>query len=430
MAENKQGNGEDHSRIMDRTSSKVKTPKNVRQIGKIGDGLAIYVEDYVKTYTKQLAETDYTSRCIAVLVGEYRNNEFLRNVFIYGAIKVEADISEGQAIFTEEVWTEIYEKIKQYFPEAEIVGWYYGGTGFGTEDQQILEDIQLNNFAGRDKVLFTYDVLEKENNFYLFDGVSMILQPGYYIYYEKNQEMQNYMVENKRIKREEEQVDDHAMREMRAILEEKKPQVSVVKEQKMMIRLGYAAGTLMMVVALIVGVSMINNNQRMKSLEDTISTYNQSIFDKEDQAGKDQQTAQTENEKQANKEQNSVEVGSSEAGLNKEPGITAVPTAEPTQNATSTPEPTVTKAPATVSPTTAASPTKQAEAEPTAAPVFAVDPDTLVEYTVKAGDTLASICTRECGAYSYLATVKEINKIEDENVIYIGQTLKLPPKAE
>ena len=151
----------------EKVNSKLKTPKNVRQIGKIGDGLRIYVEDYVKTYTKQLAEGDYINRSIAVLVGEYRNGDIERNIFIYGAIKVEVEEWGEDSVFTEDTWTTIYEKIKEYFPDAEIVGWYYGGTGLGTEDLPTLEKIQINNFAGRDKVLLTYDVLEKENNFYL-----------------------------------------------------------------------------------------------------------------------------------------------------------------------------------------------------------------------------------------------------------------------
>ena len=389
----------------DKVNSKVKVPKNVRQIGKIGDGLRIYVEDYVKTYTKQLAEGDYINRSIAVLVGEYRNTDTERNVFLYGAIKVEMEEWSQESVFTEETWTIIYEKIKEYFPDAEIVGWYYGGTGLGSEDLPILEKIQINNFAGRDKVLLTYDVIEKENNFYLFDGYSMVLQPGYYIYYEKNEEMQNYMVDHKRVRREEEAVDDHAIREMRTILNEKRPSTNSQKDQKLILRLGYAAGTLMLVVALIVGVTIANNSQRMNEIEGDLQVMKNNIFDKS------AQEEDTITDKVISENQNK--------DITKAPDLAQI---------SLTPTPTVE---VQATPTATIEPTKEAEVpttnpEPTSQPVINVDPDNVVEYTVKTGDTLASICIKQCGSYAYISTVKEMNNIVDEDVIYVGQVLTIP----
>ncbi len=397
----------------EKVNSKVKTPKNVRQIGKIGDGLRIYVEDYVKTYTKQLVEGDYTSHCIAVLVGEYRNTDQERNVFLYGAIKVDVEDNEQENIFTEGVWTDIYEKIKEYFPDAEIVGWYYGGTGFESEDLSPLQQIHINNFAGRDKVLFTYDVIEKENNFYLFDGVSMVLQTGYYIYYEKNEEMQNYMVDHKKIKREEE-TSDRAMRAVRTILTEKKSLASPEKEQKLLLRLGYAAGTLMLVVALIVGVTIYNNNQRMEELEGDLQVMKNNIFDKTQDVEEDDSqevTSQSDQNKIASESKNNQD---------KENILLS-----PTPLATLEPTPTsVASVPTSIplTPTTAPEDMTQ--------PVAQIDPSTLVEYTVKAGDTLASICLNECGSYGIIGTVKDLNQLVDEDIIYVGQTLLIPKKAE
>lgn len=401
--------------ISDKVNVKVRTPKNVRQIGKIGDGLKIYVEDYVKTYTKQLAEGDFTNRCIAVLVGEYRSNDLERNVFLYGAIKVEVNESEQLDVFTEDTWTTIYEKIKEYFPDAEIVGWYYGGTGLGPEDLEALEQIQINNFAGRDKVLFTYDVLEKENNIYLFDGISMNLQPGYYIYYEKNEEMQNYMVDHKKIKREEEEVDDHAIQEMRTILSEKKPAASSEKEQKFLLRLGYAAGTLMLIVALIVGVTMFNNSRRMNEMEGDIQVMKNNIFEKvEDPISEDKETIVDGKDEpvalaEVTKAPDNEEIILTPTVAPQELEVSPTPVAqEPTQSLTT---PTV-------------------EPVPTAVPVMNIDPAALIEYTVKEGDTLASICINECGSYGMITTIKELNQIADENIIYIGQVLLIPKKGE
>ncbi len=404
----------------EKVNLKVKTPKNVRQIGKIGDGLRIYVEDYVKTYTKQLVEGDYTSHCIAVLVGEYRNTDHERNVFLYGAIKVDVESNEQENVFTEGVWTEIYEKIKEYFPDAEIVGWYYGGTGFEREDLSILEQIHINNFAGRDKVLFTYDVIEKENNFYLFDGVSLVLQTGYYIYYEKNEEMQNYMVDHKKIKREEE-AGDHTMRAVRTILTEKKSLASPEKEQKLLLRLGYAAGTLMLIVALIVGVTMFNNNRRMEELEGDLQVMKNNIFEKNadiEEEDSQEVTSKSDNNKIVSDIDDNEIVSEIDNKQDVEDIVlssTPTPTSEPTTVAS---EPTSIP----LTPTTAPDDLTQ--------PVAQIDPSSLTEYTVKSGDTLASICIKECGSYGVISTVKDLNQILDEDIIYVGQTLLIPKKEQ
>ena len=407
--------------ISEKVNSKVKTPKNVRQIGKIGEGLRIYVEDYVKTYTKQLAESDYASRSIAVLVGEYRNLDSERNVFLYGAIKVDSEDPQEGNVFTEDTWTVIYEKIKQYFPDAEIVGWYYGGTGFGPEDLEILEQIQINNFAGRDKVLLTYDNLEKENNFYLFDGISMVLQSGYYIYYEKNLEMQSYMVDHKKVKREEEDVVDHATVKMRTKLNEKKPPAKKESEQKMMLRLGYAAGGMVLVVALIVGATIIGNNQRMKELEGDIQTMKQNIFDKEPPTESSGDESSSDNTN-IDSSKDAIISDITEAPENTE--IVLTPTKAPAQSQEEV-TPTNVAADPTAIPTEAA-PAVTLTPVPTEQPVSNFKPEELVEYTIKDGDTLASICLRECGSYGLLSTVKELNQIENEDIIYVGQVILIP----
>jgi hypothetical protein len=334
-----------------------------------------------------------------------------RNVFLYGAIKVENHEAEESKIFTEETWTVIYEKIKEYFPDAEIVGWYYGGTGFGPEDLKILEQIQVNNFAGRDKVLLTYDVLEKENNFYLFDGISMVLQSGYYIYYEKNLEMQSYMVDHKKVKREEEEVDDHATIKMRTILNEKKPPAKKDNEQKFMLRLGYAAGAMVLIVALIVGVTMIGNNVKMKELESDIQTMKQNIFEKQSQ---DEDTNLF----------SEITKSPTITSTPKDIDIIITPTEAPVEMTPTIIAVTPTEKPKEITPTVTIAPTPA----PTQKPVMSYDPESLVEYTIKDGDTLASICVRECGDYGMLSAVKDLNQIKNEDVIYVGQVILIPKK--
>ena len=47
-------------------------------------------------------------------------------------------------------------------------------------------------------------------------------------------------------------------------------------------------------------------------------------------------------------------------------------------------------------------------------------------YTVKAGDTIMGICKRYYGDTSKCSEVIAFNNIKDENLLYVGQQIKLP----
>lgn len=465
-----------------KANTKIKTPKNVRQIGKIGDNLKIYVEDYVKTYAKQLAENDYSERCIAVLIGEYRVLDGEKDVFIYGAIGTCDAYAEGKIEFSEEIWTSVYEMIKQYFPEGEIVGWYFGGASFGMEETNRLQQVHIDNFAGRDKVLLTYDILDKEDNFYLYDNGYMVLQPGYYIYYEKNDEMQNYMVDHKHVKNEELIVDDHAIKEIRTKLQEKKQPAVEEKDQKVMLRLAYAAGTLMTVVALLVGVTVMNNSEKMKSLEQALNTISNrlttqkennleenaqgNIFNEGDDesvpvlnnqgSSKDNSensidengnpvsgnvtTTPDKNEDETTTDGPDLSPEGSDTGAGNEETNNNEPTNTSGSNeSTSSGEPLdsesageITGAPSETTNTEtentnteASTPDSEASNNNTQE-TGGIDVTKLRTYTVKSGDTIANICMKMYNSYANMQTIKELNQLVDENKIFIGQELLIP----
>ncbi|HPU63939.1 MAG TPA: peptidoglycan-binding protein, partial [Mobilitalea sp.] len=205
-----------------RAQTSFKMPKNIRQVGKSSVTKKIYVEDYVMTFARYLAGDDYSSCRIAVLVGQYVKLETGNCLFISGALEVKNIDTANEIVFTNDHWTEIYENIKKYFPEYEIVGWYIGGPGYLLEDKEKILKTHLDNFAGQDKTLLTYDNLEKEEAFYLYENGSLCRQEGYYIYYEKNEEMQNYMIDHKQKPSEEAQYDDRVSREIRAVIQNKK----------------------------------------------------------------------------------------------------------------------------------------------------------------------------------------------------------------
>ncbi|HKM28874.1 MAG TPA: LysM peptidoglycan-binding domain-containing protein, partial [Anaerovoracaceae bacterium] len=232
----------------------------------------IYVEDYVMTFIKQLTGEDY-SRCkAAVLVGQYVKMENCRSIFIFGAVEVEGIDISNEIVFSNDTWTTIYDNIKKYFTEAEIVGWFLGGPGFMLEDKDKILKAHIDNFAGQDKTMLTYDNLEKEESFLFYENNRLIKLEGYYIYYEKNEEMQNYMIEHNEPQSKEAGYDDRVAREIRTIIQNKKP---IAENNKSVTRLMYAAGTLLAVIILVVAASMLNNYDQMKMMQkslDSLST--------------------------------------------------------------------------------------------------------------------------------------------------------------
>ena len=172
----------------------LKLPKHIRQMGLSGNSPEIYIEDYAEGYLRRLAASDYTECRVAVLVGEFMKSEGKRYVFIRGAIEAEDVIVDNSVCFTSEVWANVYEKIKRYFPQYEAVGWFLGGPEFLTEVTDEIRQIHVDWFGGRDRVLYRIDPVEKEATFYLYDKGELRQWPGYSIYYEKNEEMQDYLV--------------------------------------------------------------------------------------------------------------------------------------------------------------------------------------------------------------------------------------------
>ncbi len=170
-------------------------PKNIRQIGTPGEEKKIYVEDYVITYINQLALQSPQKQRAAILLGKCETIEKEVFLFIYGAVAVEhVEIQDDNLCFNHTMWEEIYEQIKKYFHELSIIGWFLTRPGkmIGVTDK--IRKIHVDNFPGMEKALFVMDPTDKEEAFYIYEEGALIKQQGYYIYYERNEEMQNYII--------------------------------------------------------------------------------------------------------------------------------------------------------------------------------------------------------------------------------------------
>lgn len=169
-------------------------PNNRKQIGQPQEAEPeVYIEDYAFSFAKGLAERDYTGCVVGVLVGEHRLTGGREQILVSGVLEARDVLVRDVVCFTEDNWAGIYRDIREYFPNQQIVGWYLGGPGFLLEDEERQKKIQNDNFGGGDKILLKVDSIEKEQSILYYKEKGMQTLPGYYIYYEKNEEMQNYI---------------------------------------------------------------------------------------------------------------------------------------------------------------------------------------------------------------------------------------------
>jgi LysM repeat protein len=423
-------------------------PKNVRQIGKSNSNKKIYVEDYVMTYIKQMAGGDYSACKVAVLVGQCIRLENCRNIFISGAVEVRDIDLTSETTFSNDTWGRIYEEIKKYFVETEIVGWFIGGPGYLLEDKDKITKAHLDNFAGQDKTLFTFDNLEKEESFYSYENNHLNKLDGYYIYYEKNEEMQTYMIEHKEPQSIESNYDDRVSREIRTVLQNKKP---VEEESKGITRLMYAAGTLLAVIVLVVGAAILNNYDQMKSMQDTLNYLSQNMEEVQTIVAEDRMAAKIDSktsvvEGQASDISEAKTEDSSEELTNSEEGedsldVEVVPgDVKPLEKET---EPEDTKQEDTDLDTkqedTEDKMEEKEEKKDTSGEKLAEEDNDLKQvkaspkeenkvnyYIVVEGDSLAGISYKLYKTYTKVDKIMQLNNITNQDLIYVGQKLIVP----
>ena len=204
-------------------------PKNIRQIGQAGEDYRIYMEDYVYTFLGRAAGAGDINgeekKCLAVLTGETKWASGITYMFIKGALDVEEeDISAEHIEFTEKMWKKIQEQTEKYFEGQEIVGWFFSQRSMPLEATELLKRVHLKHFGGGEKVLMLMDPAEREEVFFRYENSFLVKQNGYYLYYEKNPQMQSYMLEKnpEGTKDRQEEVPDEAVKAFRRIIQKMK----------------------------------------------------------------------------------------------------------------------------------------------------------------------------------------------------------------
>ncbi|MCL2571918.1 MAG: LysM domain-containing protein [Defluviitaleaceae bacterium] len=421
-------------------------PTNIKQIGSIGDGLRIYMEDYVCTFLHQYAEAGGYGERLAFLVGRQIVIDGQPILFVNGAIHGKhVEEVDGFLRFSEKSRDYAERMLDEHFPMMEIVGWMQSQPSYGTYLNQHYASYHLRQFRKAYQVMYVLDPIERSNAFYFPDPDSLTPSErmgevsGYFIYYEKNVNMHEYMLANKVVEytpkdptiidradfsyadedKEEplyEDMKDEAplyssyssksrpQMEPEEIIRrhqaDKARRKAPVAEQKRALNMVASLCAVLFIVSFVLGVGFIRSQDRIDMLEEEIRLL--SIGMRNVLAQATPETPEVADDPLASVFAEQVPPTTQQDDGN----YTELPTPEPTP------------------------PTQTYEATPTptdppneTAEVFAHIPET---YTIQYGDSLISIAMRFFNDPEMVAEIMALNGIEDPNHIVAGRTIALP----
>lgn len=388
----------------------IRRPKNIKQIGDVSSDKKIYIEDYAFTYINSIAYNSPQEEQAGVLLGELAKEGNERCVFVKGVIKAAlGDTSDTGIYFNENIWNKIYSDTEKYFPDLSVVGWFAVMPEVTDERMARLKKLHLDNFAGNMKTLYLVDTVEKEEHFYLYENGTLKRQKGYVCFYERNYEMQEYMLERSEKKSCEDASDDRVIRNIRNVIREKEE----LKEQRKSGSFMYGVSAFLVVVIIVIGINLMNNYEKMRRLNQSVDNLMNQLEGNE-RGGQDED----DNGVRDSEASGDISVDGNAIKVNRLSGDVYPLEENSTSNKTERETETDNKA---------ASETTQAISESeTDASVSSVKTDSYSMYTVKQGDTLMGICKRYYGTTTKYQEVMQYNGLDDSDMLYIGQQIKLP----
>ena len=387
-------------------------PRNVRQIGLANGDYRIYIEDYVYTFLCSLAEDEKPEGqgSVAVLTGEIQWTADMTCIFIKGAIVADGMEAAAEHIdFSEKLWQKLQEDKDQYFPEQEIVGWFFAQPQIAMEITELFVKVHLRHFGG-EKILMLMDPGEREDAFFRYDGGMMAKLSGYYIYYEKNSQMQTYMIERSQKEGGEasEKVEDRAVRNFRKIIDSKNPEE---RGEEKTSAFSYAATVCLALAVLVAGVGFYRNQQEKTEVPEDYRAASASVVQITPAVTEPVQSVSI--SPKAVQTQKPVQTQEAVRGT---PAPTE--TTQKREKISITPEPRRSKK-QSVSEATQKKDNKTEETS-----VAAENPRET--YVIRPGDTLYQISLNRYGTVEAMEQICALNGISANEIIYPGQVIVLP----
>ena len=449
-------------------------------MGKLGGTCQIYVEDFVYTYVHRTLHEEVKENEIsaAVLLGKtYRrgNQEY---IFISGAQQVDFSFTGESTVYAEQFspeediertsdeltskvdttivpdidiveqpsasvasqdrqqlfWERVYQGIKEYFSDYELLGWYFSLEGSNLEVTTSMQQFFDATQEHGSRFLYYEDKLNRMDAFFVQAQGYLQRLDGYAVYYEKNPAMQEFLVAQNRhteplrteTERQEREASDVAQN-YRAILNKLNERPARKKHQPFV----YVAGVAVLAVVAATGISQIGYYQNLKVLEHTLQTVSGNVQNADSKNAQDKQTEDSKNvddqatnaqeEKQNAQEQKQNAQGSEKQNSEdeqaaKDQNVDAQ--GENTQNQT------------TGQATSQAADNQSAQNTDQTAQNQSNNNQNAQSsaryYTVKKGDSLRSISKAVYHTTQKVQDICNANQIENMDMIYEGQQLLLP----
>lgn len=259
-------------------------PKNIRQIGDVRDEEKVYIEDYVMTYIRK-KEAKEEEGYLGIFLGEQKEEKGAMYVFIRGILelqfpgkeekkeqRIDGESAEKQreekkkeqkektsadtGVDTEESFqTKFLKEKDNYFPHWEIQGCCVIGTYQAKELEQLSEVMPE---AGK----LIYHLQEQEETLYLKEADKYKRMKGYFVFYEQNKKMQEYLSDVFRDEGiEKENLPDRAIKSFREKVKEKGE-----KRTGSMLKM---ASSFFVMTILIIGAITVTRLDEIRSIKNT-----------------------------------------------------------------------------------------------------------------------------------------------------------------
>ncbi|MDE7224007.1 MAG: LysM peptidoglycan-binding domain-containing protein [Acetatifactor sp.] len=421
-------------------------PKNITQIGEADRTCKIYVEDYVVSYMKQLSRQTQDKRAAIALYGKYTKEQTLSYFFIYGACQI-LSISKEVRHLSQAQNQEVERLRQHYFPEYTFLGYHIF-------DGEMVEGMHI---------------LEQDTCRYI---------KGYACFYEKNDSMLAYMVDNKAQEHEPEQFGQEKYDRAKARQEErrsqyeqkgqpsrsgtempakrrtraeKSPQDASQGASLKTMRMSAAA---VFAVLCLIGVAAITREGGEGTIGEQAKQFWAQLSEGQAESGDAVQVggaAETGSElhnsgtlvaedslTDAIQQENQQATAVSGQAVNEQPPqteesetvMTPQETPQPQEDQQEPETPETQESPE--SETSEASGLENTESQeqpvqgPATSEIEAQQQAQPVSYVIQSGDTLIGISTRQYGNDSYVQAICELNGISNPDNIQIGQKILLP----
>lgn len=387
-------------------------PKNVRQIGNVSDSPKIYVEDYVDTFFAQLSEKSEKAKAPvgAFLVGDIQSGDDEDYVYIYGAIRMhELKMSGNEYVVGENTWKQAYEDCKQFFEDGEMLGWFVAHPGVPLTPDSSTIKLHKKSFPKKNTVFIMKDPIEKDETYYVHKMNDLMAIGGHYTYYEKNPCMQNYMIASRKKNGavSPETVEDRAAQDFRDMVRKRGERQKRRKAGGLM----YVASACLVLILIIMGVSMVNSFDRMKTVQSTLEALADTSDTVETRETSGSVTAVTSEEQTGEGETSDSQAVGSDDGQAPDDQ-----SAQENDGQDQSSQDARNSSGLTDENGTDSSDENTASEENGSNGV----------YIVEEGDTLAIISRKMYGDVDHVDAICRMNGIADGNLIYVGQKLLLP----